>query len=155
MTCASFPSGRRRSWIIFNLRVWLDAEGIERFCPRGPARDKPPRGLFYWGINEMTVFDVRMAIRETEDKEQTSIREIIGYLDEMLDRYKVAHSFVLPTDEEMKSDQLLAYWLYYDFRQKLELTLVTSLFFRIYWRTDKKKLLKAIVNSLAVNLLND
>lgn len=103
----------------------------------------------------MTVFDVRMAIRETEDKEQTSIREIIGYLDEMLDRYKVAHSFVLPTDEEMKSDQLLAYWLYYDFRQKLELTLVTSLFFRIYWRTDKKKLLKAIVNSLAVNLLND
>jgi hypothetical protein len=94
----------------------------------------------------MMVFDVRTAILETREG-QASIHTMIERLDEMLTQHGVDHSFALPSDDELKENQRLAYWLLYHAEQSVEVTLVVALFVRLCLGTDKQTLLETIVKS--------
>lgn len=95
----------------------------------------------------MKIFDTRIPIHETPDGEP-SINETIENLDEMLTRYGIEHCFTLPTGKEIEADEkTLVYYLFYLSEQNVEMTLVVSLFMRMYLKKDKQNILESIMKS--------
>ncbi len=98
-------------------------------------------------VANMKVYDVRIPIHETPEGEPP-VDETIGKLDEMLTQYGIDHCFTLPSSEEIEADpKPLSYHLYYQSEQNVEVTLVVSLYIKLYLNEDKQKILEAIVKS--------
>ena len=95
----------------------------------------------------MKLYDVRIPIHETPEGEP-AIDTIIESLGEMLTQYRIDHCFALPTGGEIGTDQKpLRYYLFYQSEQNVELTLVVSLWARLYLNKDKQHILETIVKS--------
>jgi len=93
----------------------------------------------------MKLYDVRLPIHETPEDEPT-IHETIEKLDEMLTQYGIDHYFALPSEAEIEADpKPLVYQLFYQSEQDVELTLVVSLWCKLYLNKDKQHILEAIV----------
>jgi hypothetical protein len=94
----------------------------------------------------MKVYDTRVPIHETADS-LPSIHDLIEKLGEMLGQYNISYCFSLPSAQEQEQDKNLCYWLHSLSEQNTELTLVVSLFCRLYLKKDTQKILESIVKS--------
>lgn len=97
----------------------------------------------------MTIFDTMIPIHETP-KGEPSIDETLDKLDEMLTRYGVQHSFSLAKAEEANdAKRPTLYYLYYNAEQNTEMTLIVTLFSKLYLNVEDKKILLSVVSSLS------
>ncbi len=96
----------------------------------------------------MKLYDISIPVHETTEGEP-SINDSIEKLDEMLTQYGIDHCFALPTYQAMNLDpKPLVYNLYYRSEQNTELTLVISLWLKIYLNRETNRILEAIEKSL-------
>jgi hypothetical protein len=97
------------------------------------------------------IYDTKVPVHETPEGE-AGIDCFLDKLDEMLTQYGVAHCFILPTNEEIEKKEedgkQLVYWLCYESSQNTELTLIISLWLKLYRNKDTQEILKSIVKSL-------
>jgi len=99
----------------------------------------------------MKLYDVRVPIHETPDG-CPAIDETIEKLDEMLTQYGIDHYFALPTNAEMEADEKpLIYYLFYCLEKDVEVTLIISLYLRMYLNKNKENILEGITKSLGRN----
>ena len=95
----------------------------------------------------LKIYDTRLPIHSSDKNDS------LDKLDEMLTQYGVDHYFAIPTsheiDEAEANGKPIDCFLFYRSEQNVELTLIVSLYTRLFRDTDKQRILEGIVKSLS------